>query len=76
MHNLRPLQNTTPAPTWSDPALESALLRCRLEHDGRSPCVLPSYLAARREYHALLVQRGLLSPALADRMECRRAHGR
>jgi hypothetical protein len=52
--------------TWSDPELEKALAECRLTHTGVNPCQDPQYLAARYNYHRLLVERGLLRKDLAE----------
>ena len=53
--------------TWQDPALETALNRCREAHTGVNPCLTREYLTARHEYHKLLVARGLLDPKLAEK---------
>lgn len=54
-------------PTWSDPDLESALVKCRQTHTGNNPCRDSEYLLARFEYHEILAARGLLRPGLAEK---------
>lgn len=50
----------------SDTALEASLAKCRATVGPVLPCHRPEYLAARSEYHASLVARGMLDPKLAE----------
>jgi len=47
--------------------IEAALAECRRLYRGPGPCYLPDYLAARRDYHALLVNAGFLDPQFAEK---------
>ncbi len=59
----------------SDPLYKEALYECRRLHrsdpsappDLRERDLNPGYLEARKRYHALLVEAGMLDPKLADR---------
>jgi hypothetical protein len=49
-----------------DLSIEAARAECQRTYVGPGACHLPEYLAARRAYHALLVEAGRLDPRLAD----------
>lgn len=49
--------------------LQAAKDRCDREWEAagsKAPCFDERYMAARRDYHALMVAAGLLDPALSD----------
>lgn len=50
-------------------AIEDALATCRRTHRGDpyKPCYLSEHMWARRQYHALMVDAGMLDQRLADR---------
>ncbi len=47
---------------WDDAELQSALERCQETVSEPLPCNTAEYLVARRAYHVLLVDRGLMNP--------------
>jgi hypothetical protein len=47
---------------WDDPELEAAYVRCCQTVREPLPCLLPEYLAARRDYHTLLRAKGMQIP--------------
>jgi hypothetical protein len=53
--------------TWGYRDLDIALEECRRTVMYPTPCDLPEYLEARRDYHALLVRHGVLNPRLAEK---------
>jgi len=46
--------------------LDKALAECKRTYAGNGPCHVREYLAARYNYHKLLVKHGLLNARLAD----------
>jgi hypothetical protein len=50
----------------ADPELQAAYERCCATVTAPLPCRDPVYLAARHQYHKLLVARGMLAPRLAE----------